>query len=60
MSINPDAHSIAEIDLTRWGLAMARKGRVPKEHVLNTMSAKAVAAFFENRQAACWRNGTRP
>jgi DNA polymerase (family X) len=24
-SINPDAHSIAEIDLMRWGLAMARK-----------------------------------
>jgi hypothetical protein len=29
-SINPDAHSIAELDLMRWDLAMARKeaGRV--------------------------------
>jgi hypothetical protein len=25
-SINPDAHSIAELDLMRWDLAMARKG----------------------------------
>jgi hypothetical protein len=25
-SINPDAHSIAELDLMRWELAMARKG----------------------------------
>jgi len=30
MSINPDAHSIAEIDLTHWGVEMARKGAVPR------------------------------
>jgi DNA polymerase (family X) len=30
-SINPDAHSTSEIDLTRWGLAMARKGGVPSK-----------------------------
>src|SRR5215204_4693680 len=29
MSINPDAHSIQELDLTRWGVLMARKGGVP-------------------------------
>jgi DNA polymerase (family X) len=37
MSINPDAHSIAEIDLTRWGVEMARKGGVPKERVINCL-----------------------
>jgi DNA polymerase (family X) len=46
MSINPDAHSIAEIDLTRWGVAMARKGGVPPGRVLNTKSAKELMAFF--------------
>jgi DNA polymerase (family 10) len=29
MSINPDAHSTDEIDLTHWGVEMARKGGVP-------------------------------
>lgn len=31
MSINPDAHSTSEIDLTHWGVEMARKGGVPKD-----------------------------
>jgi DNA polymerase (family 10) len=38
LSINPDAHSIREFDLMRWGVALARKGGVPKERVLNAMS----------------------
>jgi hypothetical protein len=38
MSINPDAHSISEIDLTHWGVEMARKGAVPKERVLNCIA----------------------
>jgi hypothetical protein len=39
MSINPDAHSIAEIDLTHWGVEMARKGAVPKERLLNCLDS---------------------
>jgi DNA polymerase (family 10) len=38
MSVNPDAHSTDEIDLTHWGVEMARKGGVPKERVLNCLS----------------------
>lgn len=38
-SINPDAHSIAELDLMRWGLAMARKGGVSADRVLNARHA---------------------
>jgi mannose-6-phosphate isomerase-like protein (cupin superfamily) len=30
MSINPDAHSTREIDLTHWGIEMARKGGCPR------------------------------
>lgn len=33
MSINPDAHSTREIDLTHWGVEMARKGGLPKDRV---------------------------
>ena len=49
MSVNPDAHSIAEIDLTRWGVAMARKGRVPADKVLTARSLVEIAKFFAKR-----------
>ena len=38
MSINPDAHSTSELDLTHWGVEMARKGGVPAARVLNCLS----------------------
>jgi len=41
MSINPDAHSTAEIDLTHWGVEMARKGGVPQDRVLNCLELSA-------------------
>src|SRR3954469_5679487 len=50
MSINPDAHSTAELDLTHWGVLMARKGGVPKERVLNCMSLADIEAFFADRR----------
>ena len=48
-SINPDAHSTSEIDLTKWGVLMARKGGVPKERVLNCLSAKQFAGLLSKR-----------
>ena len=48
-SINPDAHSIDEIDLTRWGVLIARKGGVPKERVLNALEGEAPTEWFEGR-----------
>jgi DNA polymerase (family X) len=50
-SINPDAHSTSEIDLTRWGVVMARKGGVPKDRVLNCFSRQQIAKFFAKRKA---------
>ena len=49
LSINPDAHSVAELDLLRWGVAMARKGGVPKERVLNAMALPEITAFLAER-----------
>ena len=43
MSINPDAHSTSEIDLTHWGVAVARKGGVPADRVLNCLSLARIA-----------------
>jgi DNA polymerase (family 10) len=50
MSINPDAHSIAEIDLLRWGIAQARKGGVPKERVLNCFTRAELERFLKGRR----------
>jgi DNA polymerase (family 10) len=50
MSINPDAHSISEIDLTHWGVEMARKGAVPKERVLNCMPLDGFANYLRARR----------
>ena len=50
MSINPDAHSTREIDLTHWGVEMARKGGVPKERVLNCLNRGEFAEYLANRR----------
>ena len=40
ISINPDAHSIAEIDNIRWGVSAARKGGLTKAMTWNAMPLK--------------------
>jgi DNA polymerase (family 10) len=50
LSINPDAHSITELDLTHWGVEMARKGGVPKERVLNCLELPALLSFLASRR----------
>jgi len=50
LSINPDAHAIDELDLVAWGLAIARKGGVPKQRVLNAMSLQQIQAHFRKRR----------
>jgi DNA polymerase (family X) len=51
MSINPDAHSTRELDLTHWGVEMARKGGVPKDGVLNCFSKDELSSYLEKRRA---------
>jgi DNA polymerase (family 10) len=49
LSINPDAHSVAELDLTHWGVEMARKGGVPARRVLNCMDLAAITKLLKKR-----------
>jgi DNA polymerase (family 10) len=56
-SINPDAHSIAELDLTRWGVLIARKGGVPRERVLNAFDLEPLQRWLDERRAR--RAGSR-
>ena len=52
-SINPDAHSIRELDHMHWGVEMARKGGVPPDRVLNAMTlAKLLRHLQRRRQSA--------
>ena len=48
-SVNPDAHSIEGIDVMKYGVKIARKGKYEKERVLNTKSADEVLAFFKEK-----------
>jgi hypothetical protein len=50
MSINPDAHSTRELDLTHWGVEMARKGGISKERILNCLSTEEFAQYLEGRR----------
>ncbi|MGD0091583.1 MAG: helix-hairpin-helix domain-containing protein [Planctomycetota bacterium] len=50
LSINPDAHSIPELGVVRWGVAVARKGGVPKERILNCMELGEITRWFEARR----------
>ena len=51
MSINPDAHSTNEIDLTHWGVETARKGGVPKDRVLNCLELPNFSAYLNQRRS---------
>jgi DNA polymerase (family 10) len=42
LSINPDAHSIPELDHMHWGVEMARKGSVSADRVLNAMTLSEI------------------
>jgi DNA polymerase (family 10) len=50
MSINPDAHSTNEIELTHWGVEQARKGGVPADRVLNCLSLQQISQYFSRRR----------
>jgi DNA polymerase (family 10) len=46
ISINPDAHSIGEIENIRWGVSAARKGGLTKEMTWNAMGLKGVEGWL--------------
>jgi DNA polymerase (family X) len=50
MSINPDAHSTDELDFTHWGVEMARKGGVPADRVLNTITLPRLLQHLKRRR----------
>ena len=55
LSINPDAHSVRELDHMHWGVEMARKGGVPPERVLNAMELPKLLRHLQRRRHAADR-----
>jgi histidinol phosphatase-like PHP family hydrolase len=54
ISINPDAHSIRELDHMHRGVEMARKGEAPADRVLNAMSLSELAQYLRQITALNW------
>ena len=52
ISINPDAHSTSELDNTRWGVAVARKGWLTSDQCLNALSLADFRTWLAARQPA--------
>ena len=50
ISVNPDAHSINEIDNIRWGIAAARKGGLTRTMTWNAMSVKDIQSWLKKRR----------
>jgi DNA polymerase (family 10) len=50
ISINPDAHSVYEIDNIRWGVSAARKGGLTKRMTWNAMSLNEILQWLELRK----------
>ncbi|SFM51008.1 DNA polymerase (family 10) [Bradyrhizobium sp. Rc3b] len=55
LSINPDAHSIPELDHTHWGVEMARKGGVPADRVLNAMTLAEITRYLRHKRCSLAR-----
>ena len=47
LSINPDAHSLADVENMRYGVNIARKGGAEARTILNTLDKKEVETIFE-------------
>ncbi|TYL88899.1 DNA polymerase/3'-5' exonuclease PolX [Bradyrhizobium rifense] len=55
LSINPDAHSIPELDHMHWGVEMARKGGVPADRVLNAMALPEITRYLRQKRRSVAR-----
>jgi len=50
ISINPDAHSIGEIDNIKWGVSAARKGGLTKDMTWNAMGLRGIERWLNKRR----------
>ena len=51
-AINPDAHTVGELNYLKYGVAIARKGWLGPRDVINTMSPTAFKQWLDARHSA--------
>lgn len=51
LSINPDAHALEEFKNVKYGVLVAQKGGLTKQHNLSSFSRNEFEAFLQNRRA---------
>lgn len=56
VSINPDAHSIDQLDLMKWGALVARKGGLTAAGCFNALSLEDFETFLLSRKKAALVN----
>lgn len=49
ISVNPDSHSIAEIDYVKYGIYSARKGGLVKNMTYNSLSLQEISKLFSEK-----------
>lgn len=50
LSINPDAHNMDDLTMVEYGIAVARKAGVEKQHVFNAKTREELKAHFRKRK----------
>ena len=45
--VNTDSHAVWQMDLMKYGVAMARRGWAKKNDILNTMSYNDISDWFK-------------
>jgi DNA polymerase (family 10) len=50
ISINPDAHSVKQLEVVPYGVGIARKGWITKEDVINTLPLNAITTYLGRRR----------
>ncbi len=50
LSINPDAHSMSQYELMKYGVLVGRKGGLNKEFTFNSLSCEEVKLHFDKRK----------
>lgn len=49
-AVNPDAHAVNELDNVRYGVAMARKGWLSADEIVNTRAKSEVLAILQRKR----------
>lgn len=50
ISVNTDAHEISRMEEIKYGVAMARRGWLEKDDIINTMGGKSLAKYLNRRK----------